>query len=173
MLTALFNQAYILALSLSCHLFPIYLLSTICAHPYYNHTAQRIKLQWSWRYCWVLGARNPRSIAYEVWSCRFQDKLCISDRLLFIVSLFYVTLLLNIPLWHHYMYGTWSWHTYIYAFSFFKKNRVWHCAPIFFTQVGVFAPLVTSRAGVGAPLVLTHIFLFVRLLSIFCIVPCL
>ena len=112
-------------LSLACHLYPIYLLSTTCAHSCYNHTAQRRKLQWSWRCCWVLGVRNPRSIACEVWSRRFQDKLCISDRLLFIVSLFYVILLLIIPLWCRYMYGTWSCHTYSYAFGFsFKKSGV-------------------------------------------------
>ena len=87
-----------------------------------TNTAKRRKLQWSWRCCWVLGVRNPRSIACEVWSRRFQNKLCISDRLLFIVGLFYVILLLIIPLWRRYMYETWSWHTYSYTFGFLLKT---------------------------------------------------
>ena len=47
-----------------------------------------------WRWCWVLGVRNPQSIACEVWSHCFQDKLYNSDSLLIIVFLLYVILLL-------------------------------------------------------------------------------
>ena len=39
-----------------------------------------------------------------------------------VVSLYYVILLLIIPLWRHYMYGTWSWHAYSYAFGFVLKT---------------------------------------------------
>ena len=49
-----------------------------------------------WRCCWVLGVRNPQSIACEVWSLRFQDKLYNSNILLIVV--FYVILLLIIHL---------------------------------------------------------------------------
>ena len=42
--------------------------------------------------------RNLQSIACEVWSLRFQDKLYNSDNLLFVVILFYVILLLIIHL---------------------------------------------------------------------------
>ena len=122
MLTVLFSQLLSLLKPCMSFNFLIYLLSTTCAHHCYNHTAQRRKLQWSWRCCWVLGVRNPRSIACEVWSRRFQLKLCISDRLFNLVSLFYVTLLLILPLWRHYMYETWSWHTYSYAFGFLLKT---------------------------------------------------
>ena len=102
--------------NLACHLFPMYLLITTCAHPCYNHTAQRRKLlEVCWRCYWVLGVRKPRSIACKVWSLHFPLKLCI------IVSLFYLILLFIIPLWHRYMYGTWSWHTYSYAFGFVLK----------------------------------------------------
>ena len=55
-----------------------------------------------WRCCWVLGIRNPQSVVCEVWSLCLQGKLYIS------VSLFYMTLLLIIPLWCHYMYKIWS-----------------------------------------------------------------
>ena len=41
------------------------------------------------RCCWVLGVRNPRSIACEVWSLRFQDKLYNSDNLLIIAFMWY------------------------------------------------------------------------------------
>ena len=75
-----------------------------------------------WRWCWVLGVRNPQSIAYEIWSLRLQDKLYNSDNLLFVVILFYVILLLIIHLWCLYMYETWSWHTYSYAFGFLLKT---------------------------------------------------
>ena len=51
-----------------------------------------------WRCCWVLGVRNPQSIACEVWSLHFQDKLYNSDSLLIVVILFYVILLLIIHL---------------------------------------------------------------------------
>ena len=78
---------------------------------------------WSnWRWCWVLGVRNPQSIACEVWSLRFQDKLYNSGNLLIVVILFYVILLLIIHLWCLYMYETWSWHTYSYAFGFVLKT---------------------------------------------------
>ena len=75
-----------------------------------------------WRCCWVLGVRNPQSIACEVWSLRFQDKLYNSDSLLFVLVLFFVILLLIIYLWCLYMYETWSWHTYSYAFGFVLKT---------------------------------------------------
>ena len=61
--------------------------------------------------------RNPHSIACEVWSLRFQDKLYNSDSLLFVL-IFFVILLLII---HFYMYETRSWHTYSYAFGFVLK----------------------------------------------------
>ena len=81
MLTALFSQPLPLIKPCMSFMFIIYLLSTTCAHPCYNHTAQKRKLlEVCWRYCWVLGACNPRSIACKVWSCRFQLKLCISDK---------------------------------------------------------------------------------------------
>ena len=66
--------------------------------------------------------RTPQSIACEVWSLRFQDKLYNSDSLLFVLILFYVILLLIIHLWCLYMYETWSWHTYSYAFGFVLKT---------------------------------------------------
>ena len=75
-----------------------------------------------WRWCWVLGMRNPQLIVCEVWSLRFQDRLYNSDNLLFVVILFYVILLLIIHLWCLYMYETWSWHTYSYAFGFVLKT---------------------------------------------------
>ena len=84
-----------------------------------------------WRCCWVLGVRNPQSIAYEVWSLRFQDKLYNSDNLLFVVILFYLILLLIIHLWCVYMYETWSWHTYSYVFGFVLKTG-WHRAVLKF-----------------------------------------
>ena len=75
-----------------------------------------------WGWCWVLGVRNPQSIACEVWRLRFQDKLYNSDSLLFVVILFYVILLLIIHLWCLYMYETWSCHTYSHAFGFVLKT---------------------------------------------------
>ena len=56
------------------------------------------------------------------WSHCFQDKLYNSDSLLIILILFYVILLLIIQLWCLYTYGTWSWHTYSYAFGFILKT---------------------------------------------------
>jgi hypothetical protein len=51
--------------------------------------AQRRKwCQVFWRWCWVLGLRNPQSIACEVWSLRFQDKLYNSDNLYSLLILF-------------------------------------------------------------------------------------
>ena len=43
-----------------------------------------------WRCCWVLGVRNPQSIACEVWSLHFQDKLYNSDSLLVVLILFFM-----------------------------------------------------------------------------------
>jgi hypothetical protein len=40
------------------------------------------------RCCWVLGLRDPRSIACEVWSLHFQDKLYNSDNLYSLLILF-------------------------------------------------------------------------------------
>jgi hypothetical protein len=40
------------------------------------------------RWCWVLGLRNPRAIACEVWSLHFQDKLYNSDNLYSLLILF-------------------------------------------------------------------------------------
>ena len=81
---SLIPPVFILDLVLHVNYFPIYLLSTICAHSCYNHTAHRSQkrklLEVYWRCCWVLGVRNPRSIACEALSCRFPLKLCISDR---------------------------------------------------------------------------------------------
>jgi hypothetical protein len=54
------------------------------------------------------------------WSHRFQDKLYNSDS--FFLFLFFVILLLIIHLWCPYMYETWSWHTYRYAFGFVLKT---------------------------------------------------
>ena len=59
------------------------------------------------------------------WSC-----VSLID-LLIIVSFFNVTLLLIIPLWRHYMYGTWSWHTYSYAFGFLLKIGCDNVTPMY------------------------------------------
>ena len=40
-----------------------------------------------------------------------------------------MTLLLTILLWHHYMYGIWSWHIYSYAFGFLIKTGCDRWAP--------------------------------------------
>ena len=56
-----------------------------------------------WRWCWVLGVRNPQSIACEVWSHHFQDKLYNSDNLLIIFLRDTVTdysLIMSIYVWN-------------------------------------------------------------------------
>jgi hypothetical protein len=60
---------------LHSYLFP-HLLSTTGAHPCYKQCCSEggSYSEVSWRCWWVLGVRNPQSIACDVWSLRFQDK---------------------------------------------------------------------------------------------------
>jgi hypothetical protein len=64
----------------SCHIFPnTCWVPTISVLTLVIIAAQK-KVMWSiWRWCWVLGLRNLRSIACQVWSLRFQNKLYNSD----------------------------------------------------------------------------------------------
>jgi len=104
-------------------IFLIYLLSTTCSHTCYTNTAQKRKMLWSFMKMLLSSSvHNPRLIACEVWSLHFQEKLYISNSCLVVVSIFYVILLLINLLWRYYMYETWSWHTYSYAFGFLLKT---------------------------------------------------
>jgi hypothetical protein len=74
----------------SCHIIPnTCWVPTISVLTLVIIAAQRRKwCEVFWRWCWVLGLRNPRSIACEVWSLRFQDKLYNSDNLYSLLILF-------------------------------------------------------------------------------------
>ena len=126
------EPAFIRYLALHVIYFLIYLLST---NHKYTHTCLLLLSRESWcevfwRWCWVLGVRSPQSIAYEVWSLRFQDKLYNSDSLIVVVILFSWYNYWFIHLWCLYMYKTWSWHTYSYVFVFKKKSGVTKYIPV-------------------------------------------
>jgi len=77
-----------------------------------------------WRRCWIRRTQCGR-LPMKCGAAISRIKLCISDSLLVVIHLFFVTLLI-IPLCCLYIYGSWSWHTYIYAFGFSFKTRLWH-----------------------------------------------
>jgi hypothetical protein len=74
----------------SCHIIPnTCWVPTISVLSLVIIVAQRRK--WCkvfWRWWWVLVLRNPRSIAYEIWSLRFHDKRYNSDNLYSLLILF-------------------------------------------------------------------------------------
>jgi hypothetical protein len=74
----------------SCHIIPnTCWVLTISVLMLVIIAAQRRKwCEVFWRRCWVLGPRNPRSIAYEVWSLYFQDKLYNSENFYSLLILF-------------------------------------------------------------------------------------
>jgi hypothetical protein len=60
----------------------LFLLMWVGTNLYHSNQVQLKFDQWCevfWRWCWVLGLCNPRSIACEVWSFRFQDKLLTDE----------------------------------------------------------------------------------------------
>ena len=90
---AAYNLTWLINLKIDLNhlwLFLVALLSTNhkCAH----HCLLLLRRE-SWcevfrRWCWVLGVRSPKSIACEVWSLHFQNKLYNSDSLLIVLFSF-------------------------------------------------------------------------------------
>jgi hypothetical protein len=74
----------------SCHIIPnTCWVPTISVLTLVIIAAQRRK--WCkvfWKWCWVLDLRNSRSIACEIWSLRFQDKLYNSHSLYSLLIIF-------------------------------------------------------------------------------------
>ena len=94
-----------------------------CTHPCLLLLRRESCCEEFWRWCWVLGVRNPQSIACEVWSLHFQDKLYNFDNLLIVVFTWYYYWLFTYNVYIYiYIYKTWSWHTYSYAFGFVLKT---------------------------------------------------
>jgi hypothetical protein len=60
----------------------------VYSHLLYLLLRRESRCEVCWRWCWVQGLRNPRSIACEVGSHRFQDKLYNFENLFSLLVLF-------------------------------------------------------------------------------------